>query len=70
MSEVNEFEDDKSQETNIKDNDSKSKFRKALEKKNQINGFRNAGITDGPKVSRGQATGITPKIFRRKSGSA
>lgn len=50
--------------------DPKAKFREALEKKKQGNGIRNNNIAGGPKVSGGQASGNTPKMFRRKSGSA
>ena len=50
--------------------DPKAKFREALEKKKQGSGIRNNNTTGGPKVSGGQASGITPKMFRRKSGSA
>jgi len=51
-------------------NDPKAKFREALEKKKQGNGIRKNNKTSGPKVSSGQASGNTPKMFRRKSGSA
>lgn len=50
--------------------DPKAKFREALEKKKQGSGIRNNNIAGGPKVSGGQASGNTPKMFRRKSGSA
>ncbi len=50
--------------------DPKEKFREALEKKKQGSGIRNNNIAGGPKVSGGQASGNTPKMFRRKSGSA
>ena len=50
--------------------DPKAKFREALEKKKQGSGVRNNNTTNGPKVSGGQASGNTPKMFRRKSGSA
>ena len=51
-------------------NDPKAKFREALEKKKQGSGIRNNNTTGGPKVSGGQASGNTPKMFRRKSGNA
>jgi hypothetical protein len=51
-------------------NDPKAKFREALEKKKQGSGIRNNNTTSGPKVSGGQSSGNTPKMFRRKSGSA
>ena len=50
--------------------DPKAKFREALEKKKQGSGIRNNNTTGGPKVSGGQASGNTPKMFRRKSGSS
>ena len=53
-----------------KDDDAKAKFLEALEKKKKSQGVRNNNTTGGPKVSGGQASGNTPKLFRRKSGSA
>jgi Family of unknown function (DUF5302) len=53
-----------------KDDDAKAKFLEALEKKKKGQGVRNNNTTGGPKVSGGQASGNTPKLFRRKSGSA
>jgi hypothetical protein len=53
-----------------KDDDAKSKFLEALEKKKKGQGIRNNNTTGGPKVSRGPASGNVPKMFRRKSGSA
>jgi hypothetical protein len=50
--------------------DAKAKFLEALEKKKKSQGIRNDNTTDAPKVSGGQSSGITPKMFRRKSGSA
>jgi hypothetical protein len=50
-------------------NDPKAKFREALDKKKQGSGIRNNNTTGGPKVSGGQASGNTPKMFRRKSGN-
>jgi hypothetical protein len=50
--------------------DAKAKFLEALEKKKKGQGIRNNNTTGGPKVSGGQSSGITPKMFRRKSGSA
>jgi hypothetical protein len=48
--------------------DPKAKYLEALEKKRQGSGVRNNGISGGPKVSGGEASGKTPKMFRRKSG--
>jgi hypothetical protein len=56
--------------TEQKDDDAKAKFLEALEKKKKSLGVRNNNTTGGPKVSGGQASGNTPKFFRRKSGSA
>ena len=56
--------------TEQKDNDAKAKFLEALEKKKKGQGIRNNNTTGSPKVSGGQASGNTPKMFRRKSGSA
>ena len=50
--------------------DPKEKFREALERKKKSGGIRNNNIAGGPKVSGGQASGNTPKMFIRKSGSA
>lgn len=63
-------EENKSDESKKEINDPKAKFREALEKKKQGSGIRNNNTTGGPKVSGGQASGNTPKMFRRKSGSA
>jgi Family of unknown function (DUF5302) len=65
MSEENKPEDSK-----LESNDPKARFREALEKKKQGSGIRNNNTTGGPKVSGGQASVNTPKMFRRKSGSA
>ena len=51
-------------------NNSKAKFREALEKKKQSQGIRNNNNAGGPKISGGQSGGNAPKLFRRKSGSA
>jgi Family of unknown function (DUF5302) len=56
--------------TDQKDDDVKAKFLEALDKKKKGQGIRNNDTTGGPKVSGGQASGNTPKMFRRKSGSA
>jgi hypothetical protein len=56
--------------TEQEDDDAKAKFLEALEKKKKGQGIRNNKTTTGPKVSGGQASGNTPKMFRRKSGSA
>ncbi len=50
--------------------DAKAKFLEALEKKKKGQGIRNNSTTGGSKVSGGQSSGNTPKMFRRKSGSA
>ena len=61
---------DEKKEKSQDSNDPKAKFREALEKKKQGGGIRNKNTTSGPKVSGGQASGNTPKMFRRKSGGA
>jgi hypothetical protein len=61
--------DEKNESNNIS-SDPKAKFREALEKKKQGQGVRNHNIAGGPKISGGQSGGNTPKMFRRKSGSA
>jgi hypothetical protein len=63
-------ENEKSEASKNDASDPKAKFREALEKKKQGSGIRNNNTTGGPKVSGGQASGNTPKMFRRKSGSA
>ncbi len=70
MSELNNLEDSNSEKSKGDLNDPKAKFREALEKKKQGSGIRNNNTTGGPKVSGGQASGNTPRMFRRKSGSA
>jgi hypothetical protein len=50
--------------------DPKAKYLEALEKKRQDKGIRSNNIAGGSKVSGGEASGKTPKMFRRKSGSA
>ena len=61
---------DEKNETPQDSNDTKAKFREALEKKKQGQGIRNNNIAGGPKISGGQSGGNAPKMFRRKSGSA
>jgi hypothetical protein len=56
--------------TEPKKDDAKAKFLEALEKKKKGQGIRNNKTTGGPRVRGGQSSGKTPKIFRRKSGSA
>ena len=56
--------------TESSQDDAKAKFLEALEKKKKGQGIRNNNTTGAPKVSGGQASGNTPKMFRRKSGSA
>jgi len=48
--------------------DSKAKFRAALEKKNQVSKGENSGsdTESGRRIK--ESSGKTPKIFRRKSG--
>jgi hypothetical protein len=50
--------------------DPKEKYREALERKKRGGGIRNNNIARGPRVSGAEASGKTPKMFRRKSGSA
>ena len=52
------------------DEDPKARFREALEKKKQSGVVRNNNIAGNQKVTGGQTSGNTPKMFRRKSGSA
>lgn len=61
---------DEKNETSQKSNDSKAKFREALDKKKHGQGIRNNNIAGGSKISGGQSSGNSPKMFRRKSGSA
>ena len=63
-------EDKKSEESKSEAIDPKAKYLEALEKKRQGKGIRNNNISGDPKVSGGEASGKTPKMFRRKSGSA
>ena len=48
--------------------DAKAKFKAALEKKNQISKEQNSGSDpkSGRKIK--ESSGMTPKMFRRKSG--
>lgn len=62
--------DAKNEPNQDESNDPKAKFREALEKKKKAGGVRNNNIAGNSKVSGGQASGNTPKMFRRKSGSA
>jgi hypothetical protein len=52
------------------DDDNKSKFREALEKKKQSNSPQSRGKSSDSKVRGGQSGGRAPKMFRRKSGSS
>jgi hypothetical protein len=70
MSEVNKSEVSNSEKSKKDLDDPKAKFREALEKKKLGSRLRNTNTTASPKVSGGQTIGNTPKIFRRKSGSA
>ena len=63
-------EDKKSEESKSEAIDPKAKYLEALEKKRQGKGIRNNNIAGGPKLVGGEASGKTPKMFRRKSGSA
>jgi len=63
-------EDKKSEGSKSEALDSKAKYLEALEKKRQGKEIRNSNIAGGPKLSGGEASGKTPKMFRRKSGSA
>jgi hypothetical protein len=65
MSEKNEHA-----QSHTNSEDSKEKFREALERKKKSGGIRNNNTTNGPKISGGQSGGNAPKMFRRKSGSA
>jgi hypothetical protein len=51
-------------------NDPKAKFREALEKKKQARGVRNNNISGNSKIHGDQEGSGSPKMFRRKSGSA
>ena len=61
---------DEKNESSQDSNDPKANFREALEKKKQGQGIRNNNIVGGSKISGGQSSGNSPKMFRRKSGSA
>ena len=50
--------------------DPKEKYREALDRKKLGSGIRNNNIAGGPRVSGRESSGKTPKMFRRKSGSA
>jgi len=51
--------------------DAKAKMLAALAtKQNGSNSGKSAGLTSGSKVGSGQTGGSTPKLHRRKSGSA
>ena len=67
---INVSEEKKSDQSKGDALDPKAKYLEALEKKRQGNGVRNDNIAGGPKVSGGEASGKTPKMFRRKSGSS
>ena len=58
------------QKSPSQENDPKAKFREALEKKKNAGRVRNNKIAGNSKVTGGQTSGNSPKIFRRKSGSA
>lgn len=65
MPESQEYEQSKSERI-----DPKERFREVLEKKKKSGGIRNNNIANSSKIQGGQASGSTPKMFRRKSGSA
>jgi hypothetical protein len=54
---------------NVND-DNKSKYREALEKKKQSISPQGLGKSGNPKVRGGQSGGGAPKMFRRKSGAS
>lgn len=51
------------------ENDQKTKFREALEKKKSSKGVRNNNTKSNTKISGGRTSINSTKIFRRKSGS-
>ena len=59
-----------SEEKNNEASDPKEKFREALEKKKKSGGIRNNNIAGNSKIHGDQAGSGSPKMFRRKSGSA
>jgi len=54
---------------NVND-ENKSKFREAIEKKRQSNSPQGRSKSGDSKVRGGQSGGGAPKMFRRKSGSS
>jgi len=52
------------------DNDSKARFREALEKRKLANKPSSKSKDGKSKIHGDQSTGRSPKIFRRKSGSS
>lgn len=61
---------DETKKSKSGDEDSKARFREALARKKQSGAVRNNNIAGNQKVTGGQTSGNTPKMFRRKSGSA
>jgi hypothetical protein len=61
---------DETKKSKSGDEDPKARFREALERKKQSGVVRNNNISGNQKVTGGQTSGNTPKMFRRKSGSA
>ena len=53
-----------------KEDNSKAKFREALEKKKASNNPANQSKAGDPKFKGGQSGAGAPKMFRRKSGSS
>jgi hypothetical protein len=48
----------------------KAKYRDALDKKRKVNNSKKVSESRNSKVSGEQTPGTSPRIFRRKSGSA
>jgi hypothetical protein len=63
-------EEKNNEATDNQSNDPKEKFREALEKKKKSGRIRNNNITGNSKIHGDQAGSGSPKMFRRKSGSA
>ena len=63
-------EEKNNEATDNQSNDTKAKFREALEKKKQARGIRNNNIAGNSKIHGDQEGSGSPKMFRRKSGSA
>ena len=59
-----------SEEKKNEASDPKEKFREALDKKKKSGGIRNNNIAGNSKIHGDQEGSGSPKMFRRKSGSA